>query len=1242
MKKRIIALLAVLLISMFSVPSFAESSKAVEIYVSETGKDSASGTVDAPLKTVQAAVSLAERYRSENCSVRIIFRGGTYRFSESIKLSSAISGTKDASTTFEAYEGEEVNFKASVPLDVSKAKSVTDPEILERLYEHVRDKVVEIDLDAQGISQADILLARNINGIYTLAGWEESWVEANGLYLNDNEQPLSRWPNDRHYARWTTSVSRQSFAYAESTPSRWAKAKDFWLGGFPEYDYRYARMSVKEVDPVNKVITVIDNPVSPYVSYMTRRWAAFNLLEEIDMPGEFYIDRDGMKLYYYPPHVLDGQTLELSLLGYSMFDIRRTSNVTFKNLNFSQTRSNAIFMENVDNVDFIGCKFTNIDVNAIFCRGSQWAITSGSHWEHQHKDASYNVDIKSCDFYNIGMAAIDISGGNIDTLKISNNVIEDCLIHRTSQKSFWEAISLRGCGVTVRNNNISFNPQQAIRPWGSLHLIENNEFNDILRENDDCGIIYWGGNSLLRGTMVRYNYFHDSKSIEEMVYKAKAAIYWDDGQSGMSAEGNIFANIDGRGLFSNGAGATLHRYNTSVNMDKEWHFSDHPKRETEIVTQDVFGTVAEAMNDIYDKDLYFKRWPALEALSRGINPKKFTEIYENLAVNCGEGFIGVQEQKFSTFRDNMTLKNTEDVDYNDIFVDPEKQDFRLKKDSEIAKAMPNIPNEENFDIEKIGMVRDLEFNENTSPFRMLLPENGSSKVSSSAAEFAWDHAYGANHYRLIVAKDPELKNVVYDDIVRYTFTTLDCLEKGTTYYWTVYAINNSREFESSWQSAGKVHAFATDVTEKLDTYDAENVINKVNERLALTIEGDNAGDYMVGTKDKANMYINLLKFLMNKRPVALTQAKLDNTAAFLSMILDGVGMVTPGYLDLGSRMDAEHWTGQVKADGKSVVMAPQVAANTFGGSSSFEYMTGNIVYCFDAEFENSPDAGSWMTFGLSQRTDVHQYQATNPGYYICIKPNLVELQKTDSTGNKVLETKEIPLSNGKRRQVQMGRIKIGTGNVFFINIDGENLFTYYDVDGSELTASSQLAMCTYKVGERIALYPYSGELPDRNAYEEMKKSELNNSIKPMYDMYSRELVNHAVLNIDHAKVLNNTGLYNVSAKPVVKNDDDIYVTADIFEKMCNSKVSVNASSANIVCDGKSAEVPVTYINNVPMFLIEDACVKLDKAYTYDWQNKNVFVADSGTIVVMNTLTRTNKTREMFSVMKDAEDIIFNK
>lgn len=1239
MKNKIIVLLAILLISVSGLQAFAQNTKAVEIYVSENGNDLDAGTFSAPLKTVSAAVSLAEQYRSDNKSVKIIFRGGTYRFSDTVSITPNLSGTKEASTTFEAYEGEEVNFKASMPLDVSQAKPVEDPQILDRLYENVRDKVVVIDLAKQGISQNDIFIPRNVNGIYALTGWEESWAEANGLYLNGKEQPLSRWPNDRHYARWVSSVGQQAFTYSESAPSRWANAKDFWIGGFPQYDYSYARMSVKEIDTAKKTITVIDNPVVPFSSYMTRRWAAFNLLEEIDVPGEYYIDRDSMKLYYYPPHNLDGQTLEVSLLGRAMFDIRKASDITFKNLNISQSRSNAVFMENVDNIDFIECSFKDIDVNGIFCRGTQWAITSGSHWEHQYKDASYNVDIKSCDFYNMGMSAVDLPGGNIDTLRMSENVIEDCFIQRTAQKSFWEALSIRGCGVKVKNNNISFSPQQAIRPWGCLHMIENNEFNDILRENDDCGVIYWGGNSLLRGTMVQYNYFHDCSSIEEMVYNHKASVYWDDGQSSMSAQNNIFANIEGRSIFSNGAGDTLHRYNTSVNLQQEWYFADHPKRENEIVTEDVFGTVADAMKDIYDRDLYFEKWPALEALSRGINPKKFTKIYENLAVNCGEGFVGMQEQKFSSFTDNVFLKNTDEVDYNDMFVDPQKQDFRLKKDSEMAKKNPNLLNEENFDIESIGMYRDMIFNEQTSPFRMLLPANGATVPSSTA--FAWEHAYGANHYRLVVATDPELKNVVYDDIVRYTHTTLDCLENGKNYYWSVYAINNSREFASTWQSSGKVHAFATDIDEDIDTYELENIITQVKDRIKVIKEGDNPGDYKPGTVQLVKMYINIMNFLIEKQPLSLTQEKLDSAGSFLNSILSGEGMVAPGYLDIADRLGPENWTGQVKADGKSVVMAPDKTANTFGGSTTFEYMTGNIVYCFDAEFENFGE-GSWMTFGLSQRNDVHQYQATNPGYYICIKENLVELQKTDNQGNKVLATKEIPLSDGKRHSMQMGRIKIATGNVFFINVDGNNLFTYHDVDGSELKGPSQLVMCTYKTGERIALYPYSGNIPDGNEYEEMKKHELNNSIKPIYDLYNEELENYAIINTEYAKVLNSSGLYNVSAKPVVQNEDDIYVTAEIFEKMCNSKVSVSSDKAIITSGDKKAEVLVSYINNVPMFLLEDACFKLDKSYLYDWQNQNVFVSDSGSFVVMNTLTKTKKTREMFEAMASAEDLVFNK
>ena len=358
-------------------------------------------------------------------------------------------------------------------------------------------------------------------------------------------------------------------------------------------------------------------------------------------------------------------------------------------------------------------------------------------------------------------------------------------------------------------------------------------------------------------------------------------------------------------------------------------------------------------------------------------------------------------------------------------------------------------------------------------------------------------------------------------------------------------------------------------------------------------------------------------------------------------VLNGEGLVNPGYLDLGEYFTKDNWAGALKVTSDSIIMAPEVKMDGFGGTTNFEAMTGSVVFCFDAEFKNA-GAGSYITFGLSNKNDVHQYKATSPGYYIVVKDNLVELQKCGSSGGKIYGTKEFALSDGNRHQMRMGRIKLATGNLFFVDVDGENLFTMYDIDGTEVTASAQIAMATYQAGERIALYPYSGELPSDEAFNEMKKAALYASVKPIYDLYSEDLTGYGIISLDHAKVINADGLYNVSNKPVLKGIDDVYVTADAFEKLANCKVSVAGSVATVSSNGATVEIPTVEEKGVAMIPVKELCSKLNKTYTFDGQNRTVAVADSGTFVVMNTLTRTKKASDMFAVMAEEDDIIFNQ
>ena len=74
--------------------------QAAEIYVSPTGADTAAGTIDAPLQSIQVAVDQATPGDT------IYLRKGTYSPSSNIQITK--SGTALAPYTLRAYKGEEV------------------------------------------------------------------------------------------------------------------------------------------------------------------------------------------------------------------------------------------------------------------------------------------------------------------------------------------------------------------------------------------------------------------------------------------------------------------------------------------------------------------------------------------------------------------------------------------------------------------------------------------------------------------------------------------------------------------------------------------------------------------------------------------------------------------------------------------------------------------------------------------------------------------------------------------------------------------------------------------------------------------------------------------------------------------------------------------------------------------------------------------------------------------------------
>ncbi len=1208
--KRIISLFLVLasfigLTTTYAEPAPIETHK---IYVSAvSGNDDNEGTIDKPLKTIAAAKERVKKINKSEKKVEVIFRGGEYRVSKTLEFDSSDSGTKENPVVYKAYEGEKVYVKASLPLDISKAKRVTDPAILDRLYDDVETRIIELDLAEQGIDKSMLWKPQNIKGQYQMT---EGPAMYNAIYFDNSEQMLACWPNDREYDYWDKTLTTSSFTVTTDNIKRWERAENTWIGIFPLHDYNFSNKSVTEIDAENKTIHVLADSANPIRGYRSKRWKIFNLMEEIDIPGEYYIDYDTEKLYFFPPDTITGKTLEISLLGTPIMNFFEADNITFKDIEFCQTRSSVAVLTDVDNIDFYNCIFRDIGYDAICTKATQKAVTGASTWQAQTKNGAYNMDIIGCFFENIGDRAVITNGaGDIDTLTPANIVIEDCYITRTAQKAFWDAIWMYGCGVTVRNCIISNIPHQAIRLYGVDLTVEYNDIHNVIREDDDAAAIYGGQNELFRNWQVNYNYIHDIISIQKMSYNATLGLYFDDGQLGNTGKHNIFRNMR-IGYNSNQAADTHVQYNIFIDVIKPISTHGADRLSGDKVTQyHLHATLEDLHNDIADPELYFERFPNLkEVVLKGTNPLKFTKYSDNLMVDCGESVFEPQYVQYGDMTNNVSIQG------KDIFVNPEKQDYRLKADSDMAIANPNLLNENNFDIEKIGLKRnDLVFNEETAPFELHYPVYNQEAVDSREVKFVWSKATTATQYKLIVAEDPEFKNVVLDELVYNSAKTISSLQKNKTYYWKVIAINNSRQFQNQWENIGGYGKFTTALYEFPDATQLINALDEVSANLDNMVESDVAGEYRMGTKKKITSYLDLLRFITTKAIKALTSyEQIDYYTNEVLSLYKSKENLNPGFLDMKKYIKKDLWLGATDiVDGESVTVFNEAGGTIMGGLDEAKRTSGNVIYCFDFAIEGLET--SFLCVGSNMNVQQQAWSGGNMGYMLCIKKDLVELQKMDGSSNKIVAVKEgTNLCDGKPHSYRFGRIDMGYANVIYCEIDGEVIFEYPDVSGTEIVVDGGITLQTMRMGAKMTMTPSANVPTDLESFEKVKERLTKASAKALQNEYNADFTNARVINPESDRVLTATGLYKTDLMPYAVGNTEVNASVDTVEKIFNQKGTVSGGNYTISVDGKTATLPITIKDGINTVSLEKLCEKLGKVYMYDvTYSGNIVVADDG-------------------------------
>lgn len=548
-----------------------------DIYVSPDGSDSDAGTESSPFKTLARVQREIENIKKSIPSdqkeyITVYFYGGTYYASEDSLLSvnSLNGGTENISVLYTPYGDEKVYFNAGVSIPYSAFGSVVEETTLARLPESARNKILCADLEGIGIDDYGSYIHFTHNIKYDDVNHTE-------LFVNGNAMTVARWPNEGFSYTGYTSQTITSDATAtevaiesvEDRAKNWANEKYGQLEVFVDQNFSTRFTNITGVDSKTGYFTV--ERIPSYTIVRNKRYYVFNILEELDTPGEYYIDKDNHKLYYYPSEDFN-ETSSISLsVNKNVVSIDGTSNVTFSNITFENATSRLVSITNSDNIIFTDCVFRNSGNTGIYC------------------NTSSEVNINNSEIYNTGLLGVFLGGGNLDAFKdgtatelvYGNNVVDNCHIYNTSRwtSTTGHGIFVFGAGNAVKNCVLHNINHAAVVFRGLEHKIEGNEIYDVCKTVNDAGAIYSGRYIYTRGNVVSGNYIHDVEGYSTGVF----GVYFDDKLSDNTVTDNIFLNNTGAIRIAGGRAVKMTNnfiYNCSrsihypANIGYNWVISD--------------------------------------------------------------------------------------------------------------------------------------------------------------------------------------------------------------------------------------------------------------------------------------------------------------------------------------------------------------------------------------------------------------------------------------------------------------------------------------------------------------------------------------------------------------------------------------------------------------------------------------------------------------------------------------------
>jgi len=583
------------------------------VHVAANGGDDGDGSRDHPFATLERALEASRAAGHVPGGTSILLAAGRYPVSKGIRLSKESGGTADSPLVIRAEKpGTAVVCGGAV---LRGFQPVNEPAVLQRLPVEARGKVVQCDLKALGITDYGKLAVRGYNQPPSPPNLE--------LFANGKPQTLARWPNEGLVKAVALvdpgdpNTHRPSvFTYADDRHARWITAPDAWLSGYFQFRWAGSTLPVGKVDSEKRTITTAE-PYNLSGKGMSDKqgifYHVFNLLEEIDRPGEWYLDRAKGMLYWYPEGNPDAATVELSMLSETMFSAQGVEHLRIEGLVFDCARHNGLEFTDCNDLSVAGCTIRRMAGNGIMIHGGK------------------NNRLIGCDIHTLGRRGSEIIGGDRATLTAGRHVVANCRFRDFGRidRTYTPAIQLEGVGNRVAHCLFENGPSSAMRIEGNDHVIEFNEFRRVVLESDDQGAIDMWNNPTYRGVVFRHNLFADIGEGSGQ-HAGQGGIRLDDVISGMVVYGNVFHragrgfggvqmncgrdNIIDNNLFLDCPVAVSGGYG---NWNGSWKSAQSPKPPPQFIMSDFYRT----------------RYPEL---NRMFEPPFVNHLWRNAIIRCGK------------------------------------------------------------------------------------------------------------------------------------------------------------------------------------------------------------------------------------------------------------------------------------------------------------------------------------------------------------------------------------------------------------------------------------------------------------------------------------------------------------------------------------------------------------------------------------------------------------------------------